>query len=462
MCHMILNTVNICLANVYMPCDDRGENVVGEYQTILGELQATIESANFDQIVCAGDFNADPSRGRLWYHLIHFVDHNQFTVNDLTLPIDSFSFLSPAHNTTSWLDHVISSSNSSVSNVKIDYTLSLFDHFPLLFSINVTAYVGVNCSKSDDRRQDLIKEFVDWSKFGQVERDLYNSISDNELCNIDLCNDRDCFLDHSDLIDSNYETIIFALKEGTKPFQFSKNTAFNVVPGWNKFCKNKYRIARDHFLKWLREGKIRYGPLYEQMKCSRKVFVNALNYCKRNKNISNALLANSLNNKNYVQFWKEVKKRRGADRGTASVCIDGVKSPPKIAQKFADKFSAVSGQASSTVHNYYLNVHPSNSIKFTERDVKNAIAQLKTGIGFDGVHSNHLKFASEYAVSILTMFLNSCLFHNYFPSNLLEGVINPILKNKLGDKCASSNYREVMISSNIFKVMEYLISYCHF
>ena len=102
-------------------------------------------------------------------------------------------------------------------------------------------------------------------------------------------------------------------------------------------------------------------------------------------------------------------------------------------------------------------MHPSNSIKFTERDVKNAIAQLKTGIGFDGVHSNHLKFASEYAVSILTMFLNSCLFHNYFPSNLLEGVINPILKNKLGDKCASSNYREVMISSNIFKVMEYLV-----
>ena len=189
------------------------------------------------------------------------------------------------------------------------------------------------------------------------------------------------------------------------------------------------------------------------MKCSRKVFVNALNYCKRNKNnISNALLANSLKSKNYVQFWKEVKKRRGADRGTASVCIDGVKSPPKSLL-----ISLVLCLASSTVHNYNLNVHPSNRIKFTERDVKDAIAQLKTGIGFDGVHSNHLKFASEYAVSILTMFLNSCLFHNYFPSNLLEGVINPILKNKLGDKCASSNYREVMIFSNIFKVMEYLV-----
>ena len=35
-----------------MPCDDRSENVVRKYQTILGELQATIESVNFDQIVC--------------------------------------------------------------------------------------------------------------------------------------------------------------------------------------------------------------------------------------------------------------------------------------------------------------------------------------------------------------------------------------------------------------------------
>ena len=162
-----------------------------------------------------------------------------------------------------------------------------------------------------------------------------------------------------------------------------------------------------------------------------------------------------MKSKNYIQFWKEVKKWRGADRDTASVCIDGVVSPPKIAQKFADKFSSVSGQASSTVHNYNFNVHPSNRIKFTEKNVKNAIAQLKTGIGVDGVHSNHLKFASEYVVSILTMFSNSCLFHNYF--HLLGEVINPIVENKSGAKCASSHYREAMISSNIFKVMEYFV-----
>ena len=97
------------------------------------------------------------------------------------------------------------------------------------------------------RTNQRVCRLVDW----QVERDLYSSISDNELCNIDLCNDWDCLLDHTDLIDSNYETIIFALKEGTKPFLFSKNTAFNVVPGWNKFCRNKYENCSRSLFKMI-------------------------------------------------------------------------------------------------------------------------------------------------------------------------------------------------------------------
>ena len=124
--------------------------------------------------------------------------------------------------------------------------LSVLGHFPMLFSINVTGLFGVNCNISDDKRQDLIKESVDWSKFGQVQGYLYKSISDSELCSIDLCirerGDCDCLLDHTDLIASNCEAFILALKEGTEPLLFSKNTVFNVAPEKN-FCKDKYRIT---------------------------------------------------------------------------------------------------------------------------------------------------------------------------------------------------------------------------
>ena len=43
-CHVMVNTVSICLANVYMPCDDRSENVVGGPS--LDELQAVMESVD--------------------------------------------------------------------------------------------------------------------------------------------------------------------------------------------------------------------------------------------------------------------------------------------------------------------------------------------------------------------------------------------------------------------------------
>ena len=40
---------------------------------------------------------------------------------------------------------------------------------------------------------------------------------------------------------------------------------------------------------------------------------------------------------------------------------------------------------------------------------------------------------------------------------MLEGYINPTVKNRNGDLKSSSNYREVMISNNMFKVFEYVL-----
>ena len=40
---------------------------------------------------------------------------------------------------------------------------------------------------------------------------------------------------------------------------------------------------------------------------------------------------------------------------------------------------------------------------------------------------------------------------------MLTGVINPIIKNKAGNVKDSQNFREIMISSNFFKVFEYLL-----
>ena len=55
----------VLIINVYMPYD-RSNRICGEYQQILGELEACINDLGSSFIICVGDYNADPNRGRFW------------------------------------------------------------------------------------------------------------------------------------------------------------------------------------------------------------------------------------------------------------------------------------------------------------------------------------------------------------------------------------------------------------
>ena len=94
---------------------------------------------------------------------------------------------------------------------------------------------------------------------------------------------------------------------------------------------------------------------------------------------------------------------------------------------------------------------------FSSRHVRCALGQLKNGIGFDGIHANHLKFTSPIISHILARFINSCFIHNHFPQDMLSGVTKPSIKNKSGNIECSNNYREVMISTIFFKIVEYMM-----
>ena len=50
--------------------------------------------------------------------------------------------------------------------------------------------------------------------------------------------------------------------------------------------------------------------------------------------------------------------------------------------------------------------------------------------------------------------INSCYSHCYIPSELLKGDITPIIKDVKGNTADSSNYRPVMVSSCILKILE--------
>ena len=117
---------NIGLVNIYMPYDDRSSVRLTNYSHILGELQASLDELPTENIICAGDFNADPKRGRAWLNLCEFCDSSDLVIVDNCLPLSTFTYLSMSHNSTSWIDHVLCSSSVIVDNIKVMYDASLF------------------------------------------------------------------------------------------------------------------------------------------------------------------------------------------------------------------------------------------------------------------------------------------------------------------------------------------------
>ena len=99
-----------------------------------------------------GDFNADPSKGRFWGLLNDFTRSLSLHILNDRLPSDSFTYLCPSRNSTSWLDHVICTKGlvSKVSDISINYSRALFDHFPVSISLNVVTdiyYIRENGKK---------------------------------------------------------------------------------------------------------------------------------------------------------------------------------------------------------------------------------------------------------------------------------------------------------------------------
>ena len=144
--------------------------------------------------------------------------------------------------------------------------------------------------------------------------------------------------------------------------------------------------------------------------------------------------------------------------------IDNQSDPIVISNIFKDKLCSVFDDGSSQ-HNFcnindisgYDDSNSSNNIRVTFSDLKKCIADLNCGIGFDRIHSNHLKFANEAVSSFLCKYFSLLFSHSFVPKDLTHGVFKPIIKNKCGDKCSSDNYSPIMVSSSIFKLIEMVL-----
>ena len=466
--NIIMGSCSFYIINVYMPCDNRTIEALTKYQNILGEIQSFLNDCDSNKICILGDFNADPSRGRFWNEIENFLSDYDFKFCDDILPENSFTYLNTAYNTTTWIDHIISSKSISIDNIAVHYDLALYDHFPISATIKIDQLMYQRDTGSGShnsvgvRRANLFENYTDFSQFSR--NDVVEKYNENILkimADVDISEDITGRNEIKKQIDNYYSLLVYAMKYATQVSR-KKKKKFKVIAGWNDFCKDKYRDARDSFLLWVNAGKPQSGTFYEEMILKRKIFRKALNYCKCfEQQIRDDKLAKSMMNSKKFIFWKEVRDRTGKNQNTNPDSIDGIKESQAIAEMFAEKFSAISGIPGGVnreaARNCEHSANTDTSVQFNTVMVDNAIIKLKTGKDFDGLDSKHFKYLNCEARGIIAKFFNMCILYNYIPDKMLIGVIRPRIKNKFGNIKDSTNYREVMISSMFLKILEYMI-----
>ena len=474
------------LVNVYCPCDYRSSESFIEYVCTLAEISNLITQENYDDLFLFGDFNCDPNKGRFFSQFKTFYESHSLACLDINLlPNSSYTYISSnSYFSTSWLDHLLVSNPSITKNLSILYNFALEDHIPVYFEITLPENIVLpqNASVNDES-----VFFVRWDKASQNDISLYGDYLDYSVSNLHFsslyCSDVNCTSeDHKRELGLIYQYVVDAIKECSSHLPLNSNLAkFESIAGWNDHCKALYASARDKFLVWRRNGSVRSGQIFEEMKSSRGIFKKALKFCRDNQlNIKKRKLLENFTQSNKGGFWKMVSKTTRKKTTSNYHSIDDKNEGDEIAKIFDSNYRSIldDSQCQSIPDNGHQFLTISQSIAdnqssrsaqsavssqislenpqvFTLASVNKCIDTLKTNLGWDFIHSNHLKYSKNrfrrFLVNLFSQFLNHC----HMPEPMLEGEIRPILKNNSLSKSSSVNYRPVMNSSCFLKVFEY-------
>jgi hypothetical protein len=92
-------------------------------------------------------------------------------------------------------------------------------------------------------------------------------------------------------------------------------------------------------------------------------------------------------------------------------------------------------------------------------EVKLAIQTIKlnNSDGDKGLISNHIKYGPEYVSVCVSRLLSSIQIHGYNAHDMLGASIVSIPKDKAGNKCSSTNYRGISLSTCICKIYDIIL-----
>ena len=258
-----------------------------------------------------------------------------------------------------------------------------------------------------------------------------------------------------------YEGTVNALIKGSESvFNSNRKNNFNL-PGWSDYVADLYESSREARSVWLSHGKPNRGPIYELHVNTKRKVKYAINFIKKNEaTLRKESLAKKLSECNIKEFWKEIRSMNNSNTPLPEV-IDGVAGASNIVKLWQEHYSNLFNilkkcKYDSSNHNLKSSFQ---DILMTIDEIKYAISKLELNktCGLDQIYAEHIKYASDKVLPLLSLCFTSMFIHGFLPGSLLSVVLVPIVKDKTGIISSKDNYRPIALASVLSKLIERII-----
>ena len=338
-------TNTVIIVNVYLPYQCAGNE--DEYLEKLGYLNVVLDELNTTCYVVLGDLNAnirDTNNSMFARHLVNFCSDTNYSLSSqLLLPENSYTHVSEAWGSVSWLDHVISSTDfhDNIHNIVIDYDSTDVDHIPIAVNACIENMPTVNNLNNDGTSTRL-----NWEKLHDRQRSRYGILTQELLTKVRIpeaisCNDINCTVEtRRDATIDFYNEILSCLKQASDTvFEQSAPSKFEIKPGWSEYVAELYKMSRATGRMWCNTGKPRQGEIDELHRSAKAKCKYAIRFIKNHANdMRRESLAKKLVDKDPKVFWKEIKLMN-ASKTPISSCIDGVSGVCNISELWRTHYS---------------------------------------------------------------------------------------------------------------------------
>lgn len=463
--NIVIEDISLDLFNVYLPFDN-GNNR-DDFDMFLNRLDSLLSVNPYSAAI--GDFNANlggNAFSRFGNHLLEFCNTAKLVISDHVIaPTSSFTFFSEAHGSVSWLDHIISTNNLHliIDEVWIEYDYVTSDHLPLFVKLNLNQMNVLHNNVQSNTTKRIQWDSIDDVKLRKYHDKCESIMSSIHVCeSLKSCGDVMCQnREHIAALDRLYDDIVTGVNVASNELYERNSKSYKHIAGWNDVCAALHAEARSSFLWWVHHGKPRNGEIWYMMKTSRIQFKRALRQCKEDKlTHSSDKIAEKLLQRNTKEFWKEIGKLSKSDKSVPlAATINGVTGEKQVAEMWKQHFSTLLN-SNPSVSQPLSNVALQEPFDyFQDIETMEAITLLKSGKshGPDNLCAEHLKYAGDKFVTILTLFFNLVIVHGHLPDPFMNTVIIPIVKDKRALLSSADNYRPIAMTCIISKVFELMI-----